>query len=250
MTKVISIAMHKGGVGKTTSAVNISAALALQKKKTLLVDLDPQANTTLSYGIQDPKQDIYGSLSNKYEIPVINIKDYLDLTPSSLDLSGAEIELITEVGREVILKRKLNKIKINYDFIIIDCPPSLGLLTLNALVASNSILIPLQAQYLALHGMSRLMEVIDKIKTSGLNENLIIEGVFLTLYDNRQVLNKTILKTIHENFPGKIFKTKVRKNIALAEAPYKGTDIFEYDSISNGAKDYYELSKEIIEKRN
>jgi len=170
----------------------------------------------------------------------------LDIIPSSLELSGAEIELITEVGREVILKRKLEKIIQNYDYIIIDCPPSLGLLTLNALVASYSILIPLQAQYLALHGMTRLIEVIEKIKSSGLNEKLEIEGVFLTLFDERQILNKTVLTTIHKNFPGKIFNTRIRKNIALAEAPFKGTDIFSYDPTSNGAKDYNNLTKEIL----
>ncbi len=250
MSKIIAIAMHKGGVGKTTSAVNISSGLAINKKRTLLIDLDPQSNASVSFNIANPDRDIYGALKNKYDLPIIKIKDNLDIVPASLDLSAAEVELITEVGREVLLKRKLEKIYNNYDYILIDCPPSLGLLTLNALVAADSVLIPLQAQYLALHGMTKLMDIINKVKLSGLNSSLSIEGLFLTLYDDRQVLNKTILKTIRNNFQGNIFKTNIRKNIALAEAPYKGMDIFTYDGTSNGAKDYYNLVNEILKGKN
>ena len=183
MSKIISVTMHKGGVGKTTSTVNIGAALAKLGKKTLLIDIDPQANCSLTFGFRNPEKDIYGAIINKYNLPIYNIRNNLDIVPASLDLSGAEVELITEVGREVILKRRLSLLSKNYDYILIDCPPSLGLLTLNALVASNSILIPLQSQFLALHGMSRLIDIVDKVKSSGLNSDLKIEGVFLTQYD-------------------------------------------------------------------
>lgn len=245
MSKVISISNHKGGVGKTTSAINIGAGLNKLKKKVLLIDLDPQANLSQSLGIVEPERNIYGALRGDYPLEPIEILKGLDLIPSTLDLSGAEIEMSGEAGREYILKELIDPIKENYDFIIIDSPPSLGLLTINAFTSSDEILIPLQAQYLALQGLTKLMEVIDKIKRR-LNKDLKLGGVFITQYDNRKVLNKNVVATIEAHFKDEVFKTKIRDNIALAEAPAQGLDIFRYNSKSYGAEDYFKLSKEIL----
>jgi chromosome partitioning protein len=247
MSKVISISNHKGGVGKTTSAINIGAGLNILKKKVLLIDLDPQANLSQSLGIIDNDKNIYGALRGQYKLEPINILKGLDLIPSTLDLSGAEVELSGEPGREYILKELIDPLRGSYDFIIIDSPPSLGLLTINSFTASDEILIPLQAQYLALQGLAKLVEVVDKIK-SRLNKGLKIGGVFITQYDNRKVLNRDVVETIEAHFKDEVFKTKIRDNIALAEAPSQGVDIFRYNSKSYGAEDYLALSKEIIKR--
>ena len=248
MSKVISISNHKGGVGKTTSAINIGAGLNKLGKKVLLIDLDPQANLSQSLGIIDQDKNIYKALRGEYNLEPITILKGLDIVPSTLDLSGAEIELSGEAGREYILKEILDPLRGAYDFIIIDSPPSLGLLTINSFTASDEILIPLQAQYLALQGLAKLIEVVDKIK-SRLNKGLKIGGVFITQYDNRKVLNRNVVETIQAHFKDEVFKTKIRDNIALAEAPANGLDIFRYNSKSYGAEDYLNLAKEII-KRN
>jgi len=245
--KVISISNHKGGVGKTTSAINIGAGLNLLKKKVLLIDLDPQANLTQSLGLINEPINIYGALRGEYKLQPIEILKGLDIIPSTLDLSGAEIELSSEPGREYILKELIEPLRASYDFIIIDSPPSLGLLTINSFTASDEILIPLQAQYLALQGLAKLVEVVDKIK-GRLNKGLKVGGVFITQYDSRKVLNRDVVDTIQAHFKDEVFKTKIRDNIALAEAPAQGLDIFRYSSKSYGAEDYLALSKEVLKR--
>jgi chromosome partitioning protein len=247
MSKVISISNHKGGVGKTTSAINIGAGLNLLKKKVLLIDLDPQANLSQSLGLINQDRNIYGALRGEYKLQPIEILKGLDVIPSTLDLSGAEVELSSEPGREYILKELIEPLRASYDFIIIDSPPSLGLLTINSFTASDEILIPLQAQYLALQGLTKLVEVVDKIKQR-LNKGLKVGGVFITQYDSRKVLNRDVVETIQAHFKNQVFKTKVRDNIALAEAPSQGLDIFRYSSKSYGAEDYLALSKEVLKR--
>jgi chromosome partitioning protein len=247
MSKVISISNHKGGVGKTTSAINIGAGLNILKKKVLLIDLDPQANLTQSLGLIDQERNIYGALRGEYKLEPITVLKGLDVIPSTLDLSGAEIELSSEPGREYILKELIEPLRASYDFIIIDSPPSLGLLTINAFTASDEILIPLQAQYLALQGLAKLVEVVDKIK-GRLNKELKVGGVFITQYDSRKVLNRDVAETIQAHFKDEVFTTKIRDNIALAEAPAQGLDIFRYSSKTNGAEDYLALSNEILKR--
>lgn len=247
MSKVITISNHKGGVGKTTSAINIGAGLNRLGKKILLIDLDPQANLSQSLGLIDQERNVYGALRGEYKLQPIEIEKGLDIIPSTLDLSGAEVEMSGEAGREYILRETIEPLRANYDYIIIDSPPSLGLLTINSLTTSDEILIPLQAQYLALQGLTKLLEVVDKIKKR-LNRELKVGGVFLTQFDKRKVLNKDVLETIEAHFKDLVFKTKIRDNIALAEAPSKGLDIFSYQPKSYGAEDYLALSKEILRK--
>jgi chromosome partitioning protein len=248
MTKVISLSNHKGGVGKTTSTINIGAGLNRLKKKVLLIDLDPQANLSQSLGIIEPERTIYGALKGEYKLEPLEILKGLDLIPSTLDLSGAEIELSGEAGREYILKELIDPLRGSYDYILIDSPPSLGLLTINAFTASDEVYIPLQAQYLALQGLTKLMEVIAKIK-SRLNKDLKVGGVFVTQYDNRKVLNRNVVETIKTHYKDQVFKTAIRDNIALAEAPTQGLDIFRYNPKSYGAEDYLSLCKEILKAK-
>jgi chromosome partitioning protein len=244
MSKVIAISNHKGGVGKTTSAINIGAGLNSLGKKVLLIDLDPQANLSQSLGIIDQDRTIYGALRGLHGLEPISLLPGLDVVPSTLDLSGAEIELSGEAGREFILKDLLEPIKSKYHYILIDSPPSLGLLTINAFTASDQIFIPLQAQYLALQGLTKLVEVIEKIRKR-LNPGLKIGGVFITQYDSRKVLNRDVVEAIKSHFPKELFSTYIRDNVALAEAPAQGLDIFRYSPKSNGAEDYLSLCREI-----
>jgi len=246
MSKVIAISNHKGGVGKTTSTINIGAGLNTLGKRILLLDLDPQANLSQSLGITSPERTIYGALRGLHGLEPISILPGLDVIPSTLDLSGAEIELSGEAGREFILKDLLEPVRGKYDYVLIDSPPSLGLLTINAFTASDLVFIPLQAQYLALQGLAKLVEVIDKIKRR-LNPGLSIGGVFVTQYDSRKVLNRDVVEAIRAHFPKELFSTYIRDNIALAEAPAQGMDIFRYSQKSNGAEDYLALSREIAE---
>ena len=248
MSKVISISNHKGGVGKTTSAINIGAGLNKLGKKILLIDLDPQANLSQSLGLIEPERNIYGALRGEYKLQPTEILKGLDVIPSTLDLSGAEVEMSGEAGREYILRELIEPIRSSYDYILIDSPPSLGLLTINSFTASDLIFIPLQAQYLALQGLTKLLEVIDKIKKR-LNKELRVGGVFITQYDSRKVLNRDVVATIEAHFKDEVFKTRVRDNIALAEAPAKGVDIFRYNPKSYGAEDYLSLSKEILKRK-
>ncbi len=251
MGKVIAFSNHKGGVGKTTSTVNIGAGLSTLGKKVLLVDMDPQANLSQSLGIMEPEKSIYGALRGLYSIAetIIKLKEDFNLIPSELDLSGAEVELSVEAGREFILSEMLHPYRNQYDFILIDCPPSLGLLTVNALTAADEVYLPLQAEFLALQGLSKLVEVINKIKAR-LNRHLTIGGVFVTQYDQRKVLNRNVLETIQKHFDDKVFTTRIRDNVALAEAPTSGKDIFEYNPKSYGAEDYARLCTEILQRNN
>lgn len=245
MSVIISLLNHKGGVGKTTSAINIGAALVLLDKRVLLVDLDPQANLTISLGIPRQKITIYENMRGESEIMPYTVKDGLDVVTSTLDLSGAEMELINEAGREYILRELFEPLMHDYDFIIIDCPPSLGLLTLNALTTSDYVYIPMQTEFLAMQGLAKIKQITDKVRFR-LNKKLQIGGVIATMYDSRKVLNRDIVTTIKKFFGDKVFKTKIRENVALAEAPAARKDIFDYNRKSNGAKDYLALAKEIV----
>jgi len=245
MSKIITLSNHKGGVGKTTSAINLGAGLVSLGKKVLLIDLDPQANLSQSLGYRDQELTIYGALKGEQDLQPIEVLPGLDLIPSTLDLAGAEIELSAEAGREFILKELLEPLRASYDYILIDSPPSLGLLTINAFTASNEVLIPLQSQYLALQGLTVLQGVIEKIQKR-LNKGLMLGGVFITQYDKRKVLHREVLETLQGHLKGLLLKTIIRDNIALAEAPAVGQDIFRYSSKSYGAEDYLALCKEVI----
>ncbi len=247
MAIVISLLNHKGGVGKTTSAINIGAGLVELGKRILLIDLDPQANLTISLGIPRQKITIYESLRGEGELTPYTHKPNLDVITSSLDLSGAEMELINEAGREYILRELLGQVSDDYDFVLIDCPPSLGLLTLNALTSSRYVLIPLQTEFLAVQGLAKIKQVIDKVKFR-LNKQLEMGGVVATMYDSRRVLNRDVVETIHKHFGDKVFKTYIRENVALAEAPAQRKDIFDYQPKSTGASDYMDLCREILER--
>ena len=245
MGLVISLLNHKGGVGKTTSAINIGAGLVELNKRVLLIDLDPQANLTLSLGIPRQKATIYEALRGESELVPYTAKEGLDVITSTLDLSGAELELINEAGREYILKELLEVVMEDYDYIIIDCPPSLGLLTLNALTSSQVVYIPLQTEFLALQGLAKIKQVVDKVRFR-LNKDLQIGGVIATMYDHRKVLNRDVVDTIKKYFGDKVFKTFIRDNVALAEAPSQRKDIFDYQKRSPGAEDYLKLCQEIL----
>ncbi len=247
MGLVISLLNHKGGVGKTTSAINIGAGLVELGKRVLLIDLDPQANLSLSLGIPRQKSTIYEALRGESELVPYTVKDGLDVVTSTLDLSGAEMELINEAGREYILRELLEVVEEDYDYVIIDCPPSLGLLTLNALTSSTYVYIPLQTEFLALQGLTKIKQIIDKVRFR-LNKKLSIGGVIATMYDHRKVLNRDVVETIKKFFGKRVFETYIRDNVALAEAPAQRKDIFDYNRKSSGAKDYLALSKEIIER--
>ena len=248
MSKVFSISNHKGGVGKTTSAINIGAGLNRLGKKVLLIDLDPQANLSQSLGLIEPERNIYGAIRGAHKLLPVEVLKGLDVIPSTLDLSGAEVEISGEPGREYILKDLIDPIRASYDYILIDSPPSLGLLTINSFTASDRVLIPLQAQYLALQGLTKLLEVIEKIQKR-LNKELKVGGVFITQYNERKVLNRDVVATIEAHFKNKVFKTRVRENIALAEAPAQGVDIFRYQAKSYGAEDYLSLCNEILKSK-
>ena len=244
--RVISITNHKGGVGKTTTTINIGAGLNMAGKTILLVDLDPQANLSQSMGIMEPPEaNIYRTIRGEAPVTPVGILPGMDLIPSTLDLSGAEIELSGEIGREYILREILKPLRGQYDYILIDCPPSLGLLTVNALTASQEVIIPIQAHYLALHGLGKLTEVVEKIRRK-LNPALKIGGILLTQYDSRKILNRDVETTIRGQFPDEVFNTKIRDNIALAEAPTQGMDVFRYSPKSYGAQDYGALCGEIL----
>ncbi len=243
----IAFTNQKGGVGKTTTTINTGAGLSKIGYKVLLVDMDPQANLTYSLKIHSSKmkRNIYHVL--KGELPVSEVvmphSDF-DLLPASIELSAAEMELVNEPAREQILRSALKEVENDYDFILLDCPPNLGLLTLNAFTAADELVIVLQSEYLALHGLSKLMDLI-KIVQKRLNPDLKVEGIVCTLFDKRKNLNREVVGHIREHFGSKVFKTLIRDNIALAEAPSHHKTIFEYDSESYGAQDYMNLAKEI-----
>ena len=244
---IISLLNHKGGVGKTTSAINIGAGMVELGKRVLLVDLDPQANLTLSLGIPRQAATIYESLRGESELKPFTAKQNLDVITSTLDLSGAEMELINEAGREYLLRELFEPVREEYDFIIIDCPPSLGLLTLNALTSSDYVIIPLQTEFLALQGLAKIKQVIQKVRLR-LNKKLEIGGVVATMYDHRKVLNRDVVDTIKKYFGDLVFDTMIRDNVSLAEAPSQRKDIFDYSKNSSGSEDYLSLCKEIISR--
>lgn len=249
MGKIITISNHKGGVGKTTTTVNLGAGLAKAGKKILLVDLDPQANLSQCYGITKPETTIYEALKGETELKTIKINDNLSIAASNLDLAGAEMELNSEAGREYLLNEILMPLKDDYDYLIIDCPPSLGLLTLNAFSCSDEVIIPIQAHFLAIKGLTKIIEVINKVKRR-INHKLEISGVVITLYDKRKVLHRDIEETIVTYFKEKVYDTKIRQNIALAEAPAQGVDIFRYNISCTGSDDYWDLSQEFLRRHN
>ena len=253
MGKIIAIANQKGGVGKTTTAVNLSAALGVLEKKILLVDADPQANATSGLGIdvRNVKQGTYQLLDHSAdpnETIIETSSPNLDLIPSHIDLVASEIELVDKKGREYMLKTILGEIQNDYDFIIIDCAPSLGLITLNALVCSDAVIIPIQCEYFALEGLGKLLNTIKSVQKIH-NENLDIEGLLLTMYDTRLRLSNQVVEEVKKHFGKMVFKTIIQRNIRLSEAPSFGKDIITYDASSRGAKSYLSLASEII-KRN
>jgi chromosome partitioning protein len=247
MGTVVAISNHKGGVGKTTTTVNLGAGLAKLGKKILLVDLDPQANLSQCYGITKPEVTVYEALKSEEDLKPAKVNENLYVAPSSLDLAGAEMELNSEAGREYLLKEIITPIKDDYDYIFVDCPPSLGLLTLNAFTCADEVIIPIQAHFLAIKGLTKIIEVINKIKRR-INKNLEISGVVITLYDKRKILHRDIEETIKTYFKEKVYNTKIRQNIALAEAPTQGIDIFRYAISSPGADDYWDLAQEFLER--
>src|SRR3989338_5544875 len=251
MGKIISICNQKGGTGKTTTAVNLSAALSQIGKKVLIVDADPQGNATSGVGINKNtiENSVYEVLLSRAQIQDVTIKNVfpnLDLIPCNIHLTGAEIELVGVLSRETRLKRALDAVKQNYDFIFIDSPPSLGLLTLNALVASDAIIIPIQCEFYALEGVSQLLNTINLVR-DGLNSELKIEGVLLTMADFRTNLTTEVINEIKNYFKEKVYKTIIPRNIKLSEAPSFGKPISLYDSGSIGAKRYAELAQELLE---
>ena len=247
MAIVISLLNHKGGVGKTTSAINIGAGMVELGKKVLLIDLDPQANLTLAIGAPRVPQTIYEALRGECGLEPVSVKPGLDVVIATLDLSGAEMELINEAGREFILRELIEEVADDYDFVLIDCPPSLGLLTLNALTSSHQVLIPLQTEFLAVQGLAKIRQVIDKVKFR-LNKQLEIGGVLATMYDSRKVLNNNVVETIRKHFGELVFDTMIRDTVSLAEAPSERQDIFAYKPNSMGAQDYMDLCKEFLER--
>lgn len=251
MGKVISVANQKGGVGKTTTSINLAASLAATEHPTLLIDIDPQANCTSGIGIEHraPRHSTYEVLIGDIQVEDAVRKtemDYLDVVPSHINLVGAEIEMVDVMEREKILKNALRSIRREYDFVVIDCPPSLGLLTVNALTASDSVLIPVQAEYFALEGLGQLLNTI-KIVRQHLNPDLEIDGVLLTMFDTRLRLSNQVADEVRRYFGDKVFKTIVQRNVRLSEAPSFGKPVLLYDATCIGARNYIALAREVIQ---
>jgi chromosome partitioning protein len=247
VTRIIAIANQKGGVGKTTSAINISAALATSGKSVLLIDLDPQANATSGVSVEPNEATIYECLMERQLIESAILPTCihgLSIIPSKGDLVGAEIEISNLADRETILKTVVGEIQ-GHDFVVIDCPPAFGLLTINALVAASALIVPVQCEYYAMEGLGRLMSNVDRIRDS-FNANLDLEGIVLTMYDSRINLSRQVESEIRGFFKEKVFQTVIPRNVALAEAPSHGKPVLSYNAASSGAKAYLDLAKEIL----
>ncbi|MHB1687542.1 MAG: ParA family protein [Ignavibacteriaceae bacterium] len=250
MGKVISIANQKGGVGKTTTSINLSSSLAAAEKKTLLIDIDPQSNSSSGLSVTNHSPSVYEVLIGQEDINKVIINSfmpYLDILPSNINLVGAEIEIVDMPSRERLMGKAISQIKEKYDYILIDCPPSLGLLTLNSLSASDSVLIPVQCEYFALEGLGQLLNTINIVKNH-FNKNLTIEGVLLTMFDVRLRLSQQVADEVRKYFGEKVFKTVIHRNVKISEAPSYGKPVILYDAISTGSKNYISLAAELLER--
>jgi len=250
MAKIIAVANQKGGVGKTTSSVNLAAAVAAKRKKVLVIDSDPQGNASSGVGlnVKNRKKHLYHAYTGEAspsDILVETTTRNLSVLPASIDLVATEIELVATPGRERVLKGLLQEVRLGFDYIFIDCPPSLGLLTVNALTASDSVLIPLQCEYFAMEGLAQLVSTIRSVKKS-FNKDLYIEGLLLTMYDKRNKLTYQVADKIKEHFNDQVFKTVIPRNVRLSECPSHGQTIGEYDNLSSGAKAYNNLANEFL----
>ncbi|MBU2494803.1 MAG: AAA family ATPase [Bacteroidetes bacterium] len=251
MPRIISVANQKGGVGKTSTAINLSASIAAAEKKTLLIDIDPQGNSSSGLGINTKGNSVYEVLIGQESLKDCIENSYmpfLDVLPANINLVGAEVELVNMENRETRLREELKTLN-DYDYVFIDCPPSLGLLTLNALTASNSVLIPVQCEYFALEGLGQLLNTINIVKKH-LNQGLFIEGVLLTMYDQRLRLSQQVVEEVRKYFGEKVFETIIHRNVRISEAPSHQKPVILYDSISTGALNYMALANELINKNN
>lgn len=244
MARIIAVANHKGGVGKTTSVAALGSALAAKGRRTLLVDLDAQANLTTSFLAEEPEETIYDSFKDGKPLPVVRLRENLDLVASSLDMAGAELDLSSRYSREYILRKLLKPLEGEYDYVLLDCPPSLGLVTINGLVAATELYIPLTAEALPSRGLAKLTNIVQMVREN-LNEDLRLSGVIITRWEGTN-LSKMVEEQLRSLFGGTIFQTKIRKNVAIAEAPLYAKDVIAYAPDSNGARDYRALAEEVL----